>query len=141
MNFRFDAAPPQINIVSAKLLTPDGAGGRIIQLAISGRIASLMSGVDPTSTMFIVRDEDGIPQTSGSIVVAKDGTFSFRVSFERTRSPRDEKGRDRKESEITVSAKDHSGNQGSASALMVRERGDLDGEARPKDSHHDESGR
>jgi len=113
--FGQDAAPPQ----------REGEDHRIVRLAISGDIMDQLSGVDASSAAYMVKDDDGVLQTSGALTLATDGTYSTVVSFKRTRhredAHEDEHERDRNEYKIIVSAKDNAGNQGSVSAFAARE--------------------
>lgn len=49
----------------------------MVQLAVSGRVTDLTSGVDPSSAAFFVTNEDGIRQISGSVSLAADGIYGF----------------------------------------------------------------
>ena len=113
--FGQDAAPPQ----------REGEDHRIVRLAISGDIMDQLSGVDASRAAYMVKDDDGVLQTSGALTLATDGTYSTVVSFKRTRhredAHEDEHERDRNEYKIIVSAKDNAGNQGSVSAFAARE--------------------
>jgi len=119
---KLDATPPSITVSAKILASRHEEDHRIVHVAISGRITDLTSGVAPSTAAFNVSNADGITQTSGSLTLSSDGTYSLTVSFRRTRHHDDEDGDERKLYKVTVSAKDNAGNQGSASTLVSLDR-------------------
>lgn len=109
---KLDSGPPSITVSGNILASRHEEDHRIVRVAISGRIVDLTSGVDPTGATFVVSNEDGTSQTSGSLPLATDGRYSLTVSLKRTRHHEDEDERQWKEYRITVRAKDNAGNQG-----------------------------
>jgi hypothetical protein len=122
VTIKLDSTPPSITVVGKILTSRHEDNHRIVKIAISGRIIDVPSGVDRTSAIFIVRNEDRIPQASGPLTLARDGTYSLTVSFERPRHHDDDDEREREKYTITVSAKDNAGNQASSSTVVVAER-------------------
>jgi hypothetical protein len=123
VTLKIDETPPSITVFGKILTSRQEEEGerRVVQIAISGKIADSTSGVDTASAAYVISDEDGIPQTRGALAPAADGTYSLIVSFKKTRHRKDEDERDQRRYKLTVSAKDNAGNQGSSSTLVDRD--------------------
>jgi hypothetical protein len=110
-----DTAPPVITL-SANLSTLWPPTGRTVPVVFSGTIIDTGSGVDASSVTFQVIDEYGVVQLSVGVQLSADGSFAFRVLLSASRRGLDLNGR---LYTITVEAKDHAGNLGSAQVLVT----------------------
>jgi hypothetical protein len=90
--------------------------GKLTPVAISGRVAGGLSGIDPSNVTFKVSDEYSEIKRTGAIPVAPDGAYSFSVMLKASRLSQDLDGR---QYEIVVSALDKAGNQTSASTVVT----------------------
>jgi hypothetical protein len=124
---KIDGTAPSVT-VTADISIFHKEDDKIVRIAISGSISDLTSGVNPSSTMFAIKNEDGISQAAGPVTVGADGKYSFTISFDPTRGGEHKENREHERYEIAVSAQDNAGNQGSSSAFVVdhQERGDQD---------------
>ncbi len=104
-----DTTPPVVT-ASANPSTLWPPNGRMVSVTISGTIADMGSGVDPSSATFQVSDEYDVVHPSGSIAVNDDGSYRVQVSLTASREGSDRNGRTYT---ITVSARDEAGNLGS----------------------------
>jgi len=111
-----DMTPPVI-IVSDSPATLWPPSGQLVIVTVSGTITDEPngSGVQANSTAYRVMDESGQIQPSGSFILA-DGGYAFTVALQASRRGSDLDGR---QYVITVSAKDITGNPGSASATVT----------------------
>jgi hypothetical protein len=83
---------------------------------ITGSMLDSLSGIDPGSATFRVVDEYGAVQPTGPIAVRSDGTYSFTVALQSSRTDEDVDGR---HYQIVVSATDRSGNRATAAAIVT----------------------
>jgi probable HAF family extracellular repeat protein len=111
-----DRTPPVITVSAspATLWPPDG---RLVTVTVSGTMTdeSGGSGVQANSAAYQVMDEYGQVQPSGSVPLV-DGTYTFTVALQASRRGNDPDGRHYM---IVVSARDHAGNSGAASATVT----------------------
>jgi ribosomal protein L11 len=96
----------------------------VVQIVIFGKITDSTSGVDAASATYLISDEDGIPQASGTFAPEAGGTYTLVVSFKKTRHRKDDDEHDRKSYKLIVSAKDNAGNQRSSFILIDRDHND-----------------
>ena len=89
--------------------------GRMAPVTLTGTITDAGSGVDLTSAMFVVEDEYGVVQPSGSIEVNADGSYRVQILLEASRKGTDFDGRTYR---VTVSVSDQAGNRGSADVVV-----------------------
>lgn len=110
-----DTVAPVVTLAAAPALLwpPNGA---MVPVTISGTITDGGSGVDADSPTFLVRDEYGEVQPTGPISLGANGTFSFTISLRAARHGSDRDGR---RYTVVVRVKDHAGNRGSASTVIV----------------------
>ncbi|MEN3369059.1 MAG: large repetitive protein [Verrucomicrobiota bacterium] len=101
-----DNTPPNITVSAdpARIWPPDHRGA---QVTISGSVSDDLSGIDPTSATFVVMDEYGAVQPTGSFTIQNDGTFSFALQLDAWRDGKDLDGR---HYSIHVTAADNAGN-------------------------------
>ena len=59
--------------------------GKMVPVTVSGKITDNLSGVDPTKATYVVIDEYGLVQPSGTFNVNSDGTYSFTIQLEARR--------------------------------------------------------
>lgn len=103
-----DTTPPVITISATPrvLWPPDG---RMVSVAVSGRITDPASGIDRNTIQFSVRDEYGLVQPQGPLTRDSSGRYSFMVGLPASRKATDLNGR---VFMIRVSARDNAGNSG-----------------------------
>jgi hypothetical protein len=108
-----DATLPNITLSATprELWPPNG---KMIPVAISGRILDLGSGVKPDSAHFCLRDEYHLIKAYGTLALDSEGKYSFKKWLRASRKGQDSNGR---VYTITVSAVDNAGNRG---AKLVR---------------------
>jgi hypothetical protein len=85
-------------------------------VTISGTITDTGSGVNPSSTAYLVRDEYGEVQPRGAITLGKGGSYSFNVLLKAARFGTDVDGR---RYTVIVRAKDNAGNTGSKTTVVI----------------------
>jgi hypothetical protein len=122
-----DRTAPVISFdtVSPSILWPPN--GKFVAVTVTGVAADSLSGVNPSTLRFSVRDEYGMVQPSGAITDIRetartlfggleDVTFSFQVMLQARRHGFDFDGR---QYSITVTGFDLAGNLGSGSAMVL----------------------
>lgn len=114
-NTSFDTSPPAITVsASPSILWPPN--GRLVPVTVFGTITDTVSGVNPTSPTYAVKDEYGLVQPSGAISLGPGGSYSFLILLQASRLGSDFNGR---HYEITVRAKNNAGNLGSKTAVVI----------------------
>ena len=111
-----DTTPPTITITS---VTPDilwPPNGKLVPVTIAGIITDAGSGVHTSTAAYVVIDEYGLIQPSGSVTVNADGSYAFTTQLQASRKGSDKDGR---QYTITVSAQDEAGNMGSATTQVI----------------------
>jgi probable HAF family extracellular repeat protein len=111
-----DMTPPLITVAaSPSTLAPPN--GKRVAVTVTGKITdSGGSGVQAGSAAYVVMDEYGQLQPSGSLTLEADGSYAFTVALEASRRGNDQDGR---HYTIAVSAKDNIGNPGFKSATVT----------------------
>jgi probable HAF family extracellular repeat protein len=102
--------PPVITI-SATPATLWPPNGRMVPVTISGTITDVDSDVDASTAAYTVTDEYRQVEPTGSVTLRPDGSYTFTIQLQASRNGNDQDGRHYL---ITVSAKDYTGNKGSA---------------------------
>ena len=113
-----DNIPPVIT-VSASPATLSPPNGKLVTVTVSGTIVDDEpddSGVQAGSTVYMVIDEYGQMQPSGSFTLDADGGYRFTVKLQASKNGNDKNGR---HYTIEVSATDHAGNTGTESAIVT----------------------
>jgi hypothetical protein len=90
-----------------------------VSVTVSGTITDNEpggSGVNASSAAYVVADEYGQIQPSGSLTLRANGSYSFTISLQASPNGNDQDGR---HSTITLSAKDNAGNLGAASTIVT----------------------
>ena len=109
------ATPPVITVSTMpNILWPPN--GTMRPVTISGTIGDTGSGVDPTSAAYSVGDEYGDVQPKGAITLEAGGRYSVTVLLPASRRGNDSDGR---HYIVTVSAKDHAGNNASSASVVT----------------------
>jgi uncharacterized protein (DUF2141 family) len=90
--------------------------GKMVPVTISGTIADNLSGVNPSTASFGVKDSYGLVQPTGPVSVAANGAYSFTISLEARRDGQDNNGR---LYTIVVSGQDNAGNASSATTTAT----------------------
>jgi hypothetical protein len=111
-----DVTPPVISVSATPhpLWPPNG---RMVPVTISGTMTDAESGVNASTTTYVVIDEYGLIQPSGQITTLDaSGRYSFRIQLQASRNATDANGR---QYTITVRAQDNEGNQGSAATSVI----------------------
>jgi hypothetical protein len=83
---------------------------------VSGKITDGTNGSGVQASTYQIIDEYGQVQPSGSVIPAADGSYAFTVKLQASRNGNDRDGR---HYTIAVSATDHAGNSGSATATVT----------------------
>lgn len=109
-----DTTGPVITAAAPATIWPPN--GKTIPVIVRGTITDGGSGVDLASARFTVTDEYGAVEPAGAISVAGDGTYTVSVPLLASRLATDMDGR---RYTIVVSAKDVTGNQGSATVAVI----------------------
>jgi hypothetical protein len=110
-----DTTPPVITVSTMpNILSPPN--GTMRPVTISGTISDTGSGVDPTSAAYSVRDEYGDVQPKGAITLDADGRYAVTVLLPASRLGTDRDGR---HYIVTVSVKDHAGNNASSASVVT----------------------
>ena len=89
---KIDGTPPTM-IATANPSTLWPADGRMVSVNITGTITDNVSGIDPNTAEFWVRDEYGKVQPSGPITINSDGSYSITIQLEAKRDDNDSDGR------------------------------------------------
>jgi probable HAF family extracellular repeat protein len=110
-----DTIPPVIT-VSASPATLSPPNGRLVPVTVSGMIRDALGGSGVNSAAYQVTDEYGQVQPSGTVTLGMDGRYAFTVALQASRRGNDQDGR---RYTIEVSATDHAGNEGVASATVT----------------------
>jgi uncharacterized delta-60 repeat protein len=113
-----DTIPPAIT-VSAGPATLWPPNGKLVPVTVSGTITDNEpggSGVNASSAAYVVADEYGQVQPSGSIMLGADGRYAFTIALQASRDENDQDGR---HYVIIVSAKDNAGNLGASSTIVT----------------------
>ena len=113
--FKLDSTPPAVGC-SANPNTLWPPNGKLVTVTVTGRITDAISGVDPSSVKFAVKDEYGQVQPGGIVTPGAGGGYSFHVSLVADRNGNDKDGRIYT---IIVHGKDMAGNTGSCSAVVT----------------------
>jgi FG-GAP repeat len=109
-----DTTPPRITVVARpRVLWPPN--GKMIPVVFSGKITDAGSGVDSQSVRFTAVDEYGRIQSSGSIDLGHDGSYSISALLKASRKGNDRDGRSYT---MIISAKDRVGNFASAQTFV-----------------------
>ena len=110
-----DTTPPVITAVAtpATLWPPNG---KTVKVRLQGIVRDDGSGLDRTSVRYSVSDGYGIVQPSGAITLAADGSYSIEIPLTADRHGEDRDGR---RYTITVRAKNLSGNEAIATAVVT----------------------
>jgi uncharacterized protein YjiK len=110
-----DLTGPAVSVAASKpILWPPN--GKLALVAIFGAVHDALSGIERSTVVFQVIDDDGKVHAAGPIWLAPAGKFAFPVVLEASRHGRDRDGRTYR---VVVSAKDVAGNQGAASTTVV----------------------
>jgi hypothetical protein len=110
-----DLTPPAVSVsASPSSLWPPN--GKMVPVTVSGSVADILSGVDPSTAAFAVVDEYGSVQPTGPVSLGPRGSYSFTVLLQASRNGNDMDGR---QYTITISAKDLAGNVGSAATIVT----------------------
>ena len=110
-----DTTPPVITVSTMpNILWPPN--GTMRPVTISGTIGDSGSGVDPTSAAYSVGDEYGDVEPKGAITLDAGGRYSVTVLLPASRRGNDSDGRHYL---VTVSAKDHAGNNASSASVVT----------------------
>ena len=107
-----DTTPPVIT-ASATPTTIWPPNGIMANVTVSGTIKDNElggTGINPDTSMYVVKDPYGQAQPTGKITVGSDGHFSFTIQLPASRNGGDKNGR---KYIITVTAQDNAGNKGS----------------------------
>lgn len=106
--------PPSITcIATPNILWPPN--GKLISVTISGSIMAGTSPLASNTTSFSVADSEQQIQSSGTITLASDGSYSFAVSLPAAREGADKNGR---QYGISVQSGDQIGNQALCLAVV-----------------------
>jgi hypothetical protein len=113
-----DQTPPVITASAnpASLWPPNN---KMVPVTVSGTMTDNGpgdTGLNPSSAVFTVVDEYGAVQPSGPITPGADGSYSFVVNLQVSRTGTDLDGR---HYTITVNAQDKAGNQATAVTIVV----------------------
>jgi hypothetical protein len=110
-----DTEPPSISVAASPstLWPPNGMN---VPVNISGVMSDEGSGIDRASITFVVVDEYGSHQPSGSVILAANGSYAFIVPLEAARRGNDVDGR---LYTIAIRAGDVAGNQVSSSTTVI----------------------
>jgi hypothetical protein len=110
-----DTTSPLITVSTVpNILWPPN--GTVRPVTISGTISDTGSGVDPTSAAYSVRDEYGEVQPKAAVTLDADGRYSVTLLLPASRRGDDKDGR---HYIVTVSAKDHAGNNASSARVVT----------------------
>ncbi len=110
-----DVTPPQVTAAAdPSVLWPPQ--GQMVLVTVAGTVSDDLSGVDRSSAAFVVRDGVGAIQAQGPVTLDVDGSYSFALALQASRSGSDLDGRLYR---ISVSAQDNAGNVGSALTTVV----------------------
>jgi hypothetical protein len=117
--FAFTAAPsdtigPAVIVLAPATLWPPN--GKTVVVKVRGTITDTGAGVDLSSGLFAVKDEYGDVQPAGRVAIAANGSYSVNVPLVARRHGHDRDGR---LYTITITAKDKSGNRGSATTIVI----------------------
>jgi hypothetical protein len=118
VNLAMDTIPPAVT-VSASPATLWPPNGKLVPVTVSGTMTDSEpdgSGVNASSAAFVVADEYGQVQPSGSITLGADGSYAFTILLQASRKGNDQDGR---HYVIIVSAKDNAGNLGASSTMVT----------------------
>jgi hypothetical protein len=109
---------PPIITVAASPATLWPPNRQLVSVTVSGTITDEPggSGVNATSAAYVVLDEYGQMQPSGSFTLEADGGYFFTVALQASRRGNDQDGR---HYTIKVGATDNAGNLGSASTIVT----------------------
>jgi FG-GAP-like repeat len=123
LNNSADTTPPVVTLfATATVLRLHRR--KTVQISISGTITDTGSGVNPNSSAFVVKNEDGKVQQTGAITLDSGGKYSFTVLLpvSRRHSHRGHRYA------VTVLATDNAGNRGSKTRVVSvpHDRGDED---------------
>jgi hypothetical protein len=92
------------------------ANGRTVPVVVSGAMSDATSGLDPSSALFSVTDEQGDVQPSGRVSVSSTGRYSFTVPLVASRKGQDADGR---AYTVVVRVQDKAGNMGQVTTVVT----------------------
>jgi hypothetical protein len=115
LSIQVDKTPPTV-IASPNPTTLWPPNGKMVPVMISGTIADNLSGVNPSTASFSVKDSYGLVQPSGPVSLAENGAYSFPVLLEARRDGQDMNGR---LYTAMVNAQDNAGNVGATTTTVM----------------------
>jgi Tfp pilus assembly protein PilX len=91
--------------------------GKLVPVTVSGMMTEEPGGsrINASSATYVVTDEYGIVQPSGSVDLGLNGNYAFIISLQASRNGEDKDGR---HYTITVNVRDNAGNVGVASTIV-----------------------
>lgn len=112
---RIDRTEPDVTASASpdRLFPPNG---KLVTVTVTGQVEDDLSGVAASSGRFVVDDEYGDVEPSGSFVIGKDGSYRFTVKLPARRKGNDRSGR---LFTIRVTALDVAGNLGEATTQVL----------------------
>jgi hypothetical protein len=113
-----ETTPPAI-MVSANPMKLWPPNHRMVPVTVSGTITDNEpggTGVNPSTAAYVVTDEYGLVQPTGTITLGSNGSYSFTIQLQASRKGDDKDGR---QYLLTVSAEDFAGLKGSSSTLVI----------------------
>jgi hypothetical protein len=112
---KIDKTPPVITAsANPPVLWPPN--GKMVNVTVFGMMADSLSGVNPTTALFAVKDAYGLVQPAGLVNLSSNGTYSFTISLEARRNGQDMNGR---LYAIMVGARDNAGNANLATTTVI----------------------
>ena len=109
-----DSSGPIVTARAPETLWPPN--GKTVVVKVQGTITDTGSGVNLSSGRFAVTDEYGTVEPAGRVAIAVNGTYTVNVPLVARRHDKDRDGR---RYTIVISAKDNSGNRGSATTIVT----------------------
>ena len=115
LNNSADTTPPTITVSAAPgVLWPPN--GKMIPVTISGTITDTGSGVNLNRVAYAVKDEYGVVQPHGGVVLGSEGGYTFSIWLQASRRSTDRDGR---RYVVTVQAEDNGRNIGSKTTVVT----------------------
>lgn len=115
LTLRIDGTRPTLTASANKTqLWP--ANGKLVPVTVTGRLTDNGSGLQTGTAAYQVVDEYGKVQPAGSLQLKPDGTFSFTIQLEASRTGQDKDGR---LYQILLQVKDAAGNLGTKMLRVV----------------------